>query len=87
MARNDHPAWRAYLNNQYVYPSEAYSSTRDSEVDSAYLDALGSYTHNLGMVKDLLIVIMNLLEEHKQLLDEHADLLDLVLANTMPDVD
>ena len=77
-----HPAWRAYLNQaQFSYPSYQSKSKKlyDQDKDTSnpeLMRAMKQYAHELGMIKDLMIVMMNLLEKQGQMLDDHSDILE-----------
>jgi len=96
----NHPAWKAYFNQQaqFSYPKDGYWDERkkskpyDQDMDEgnkALIKISEKYAHDLGMVKDLLIVMMNLLEkqgnsigELYELLEENTDMIDLLIAGT-----
>jgi hypothetical protein len=95
----NHPAWKSYFDHQsqFSYPKKGYWDERkqtkpydqDAEDVSALLKATENYSHDLGMVKDILIVMMNLLEkqgnsigELYELLEENTDMIDLLIAGT-----
>lgn len=96
----NHPAWKAYFNHQsqFSYPKDGYWDERkkpkpydqDMEQHNEALAKISEkYAHDLGMVKDILIVMMNLLEkqgnsigELYELLEENTDMIDLLIAGT-----
>ena len=91
---NEHPAWRAYFENQSTYgidpllKNKPYDRVKDEANPFAkeMLELTEAFTHSMGMVKDLLVVVMNqqekmnkILNDHRSLMEEHSDLLDLLL--------
>lgn len=86
----NHPAWKHYFDNQrnwgakspYEESINKYITNRRSE---SLDNQIGKHAHELGMIKDLLIVIMNLLEKQGQLIEEQADMLDLLIAGVDDD--
>ena len=87
----NHPAWKSYFDHQsqFSYPKKSTPYDQDAEDVATLLKATENYSHDLGMVKDILIVMMNLLEkqgnsigELYELLEENTDMIDLLIAGT-----
>jgi hypothetical protein len=81
MMNENHPAWRAYNlhRNQFSYTNDTRRKPYDQDEDTINQDlvrTIKQYSHDMGMVKDLLVVIMNLLEKHGDILEEHSEILD-----------
>jgi hypothetical protein len=91
---SEHPAWKAYFENHHTYGGDPllgnkpYDHVKDEGNPFAkeMLELTESFTHSMGMVKDLLVVVMNqqekmnkILSDHCSLMEEHSDLLDLLL--------
>lgn len=86
----NHPAWKAYLNQQaqFSYPKSASRRKASPyDQDNELLRVTEDYAHDMGMIKDILVVMMNLMEKQNKsiselyaLLEENTDMIDLLIA-------
>lgn len=78
----NHPAWKAWHihQSQFSYPSKpTKSKLYDQDADKGnpeLMRAIKQHAHELGMIKDLMIVLMNLLEKQGETLEQHSDILE-----------
>jgi hypothetical protein len=68
MSYSNHPSWRAHFINQQQFPT-------------GNVNHWDRNSHDMAMIKDLLVTIMNLMDQQKAILEEHADMLDLLMAH------
>jgi len=89
----NHPAWKAYIQQQaqYSYPkSTGWANRSNAPYDQAnqkLIRVTKDYAHDMGMIKDILVVMMNLMEKQSksigelyELLEENTDMIDLLIA-------
>jgi hypothetical protein len=77
----NHPAWQAWNihQSQFSYTKSSSKKLYDQDKDTGdpeLMRVLKQYAHDMGMVKDLLVVMLNLLEQHGKSLQEHSDILE-----------
>ena len=91
----NHPAWKAYIHqqSQFSYPKSVSKGKRrpspydQDNVEQEVLRVTEGYAHDMGMIKDILVVMMNLMEKQNKsigelyaLLEENTDMIDLLIA-------